>query len=187
VYLAQAANPIKDRKNNWGDWGSLAAVTADDYLGDSAGLAAETVLIEQHIDSSIAPDGHMPEETARGSGGIWYTYFALDPLTAAMNVVHNAGGPNLFDPGTPRGALVEKALTYLFNALQNPSAWSFGANPKVPQARETWGYDLFGAMADIYGNAQWAAYAATRQPIMNTGHHYAWTFPTLMNAPNVSP
>jgi hypothetical protein len=187
VYLAQAANPIKDRKNNWGDWGSLAAVTADDYLGDSAGLAAETALIEQHIDSSIAPDGHMPEETARGSGGIWYTYFALDPLTAAMNVVHNAGGPNLFDPETPRGALVEKALTYLFNALQNPPAWSFGTNPKVPQARETWGYDLFGAMADIYGNAQWAAYAATRQPIMNTGHHYAWTFPTLMNAPHVSP
>jgi hypothetical protein len=104
-----------------------------------------------------------------------------------MNVVHNAGGPNLFDPETPRGALVEKALTYLFNALQNPPAWSFGTNPKVPQARETWGYDLFGAMADIYGNAQWAAYAATRQPIMNTGHHYAWTFPTLMNAPHVSP
>lgn len=187
VYLAQAVNPIKDRKNNWGDWGSLGAVTADDYLGDMGALAAETVLIQQHIDSSIAPDGHMPEETARGSGGIWYMYFALDPLTAAMKVVRNAGGPNLFDPSTPQGARVEKALTYLFNALQNPSAWPFGANPKAPQATETWGYDLFDAMANIYGNAQWAAYAASRHPIQNTGHHYAWTFPTLMNAPYVSP
>ncbi len=184
VYLAQAVNPIKDRKNNWGDWGSFGAVTADDYLGDAAGVSDETVRLERHIDSSIAPDGQMPEEIARGAGGIWYTYFALDPLTAALNVVRNAGGPNLFDPSTPRGARVQKALSYLFNALQNPSAWPYGANPKVPGPRETWGYDLFEAMSAEYGNSQWDAYAATRRPIMNPGHHYAWTFPTLMKAPS---
>jgi hypothetical protein len=183
VYLAQAVNPIKDRKNNWGDWGTFGAVTAADYLGDSAGVAAEAARLEQHIDSSIAPDGRMPEETARGSGGIWYTYFALAPLTAAANVVRNAGGPNLFGPSTPYGARVGQALAYLFSALQNPQAWSFGANPKVPQPNETWGYDLFEAMGNEYGNAQWMAYAATRRPIMNPGHHYAWTFPTLMQAP----
>jgi hypothetical protein len=184
VYLAQAVNPIKDRKNNWGDWGSFGAVTADDYLGDAAGVSDETVRLERHIDSSIAPDGQMPEEIARGAGGIWYTYFALDPLTAALNVVRNSGGPNLFDPSTPRGARVQKALSYLFNALQNPSAWPYGANPKVPGPRETWGYDLFEAMSGEYGNSQWDAYAATRRPIMNPGHHYAWTFPTLMKAPS---
>ncbi len=183
VYLAQAVNPIKDRKNNWGDWGSFGAVTAADYLGDAAGVSDETVRLERHIDSSIAPDGQMPEEIARGSGGIWYTYFALDPLTAALNVVRNAGGPNLFDPSTPRGARVQKALSYLFNALQDPSAWPHGANPKVPGPRETWGYDLFEAMSAEYGNTQWDAYAAARRPIMNPGHHYAWTFPTLMKAP----
>lgn len=183
VYLADACRPIQDRKNNWGDWGTFGAVTAYAYLGDTAGVAAETANLEHLIDSSIAPDGRMPEETARGSGGIWYTYFALDPMTAAMNVVYNAGGPNLFDPATPRGARVEQALNYLFNALQNPAAWPFGSNPKVPGPRETWGYDLFEAMANIYHNPQWSAYAATRRPIMNPGHHYAWTFPTLMTAP----
>jgi hypothetical protein len=183
VYLAQAVNPIKDRKNNWGDWGTFGAVTADDYLGDAAGVSAETARLEGHIDSSIAPDGRMPEETARGAGGIWYSYFALAPMTAAANVVRNAGGPNLFDPASPTGARIQKALGYLFNALQSPQAWPFGANPKVPQGRDTWGYDLYDAMGDEYGNAQWTAYAAAHRPIMNTGHHYAWTFPSLMKGP----
>jgi hypothetical protein len=184
VYLPQAVNAIKDRKNNWGQWGSFGAVTAYDYLGDAAGVSDETTRLERHIDSAIAPDGSMPEELKRQSGGIWYTYFALAPLTAALNVVRNSGGPNLFDPSTPRGARVQKALNYLFNALQDPSAWPYGANPKVPGPRETWGYDLFEAMSAEYGNSQWEAYAATRRPIMNPGHHYAWTFPTLMRAPS---
>ena len=36
---------------------------------------------------------------------------------------------------------------------------------------------------DQYGNQPYADYAAMRRPIMTSGHHYAWTFATLMKAP----
>jgi hypothetical protein len=182
VYLPQAVNPIKDRKNNWGDWGTFGAITANYYLDDAAGVSEETTRIERHIDSSITADGHMPEELARGSGGIWYTYFALDPLTAAMQVARHAGGPDLFHTA-PYDARVQRALDFLFTALQHPDAWPYGASPKVPQGRDMWGYDLYDAMGNEYGNQAWSAYAAPHEPILSTGHHYAWTFPTLMRGP----
>jgi hypothetical protein len=53
----------------------------------------------------------------------------------------------------------------------------------MPSAKDWWPNDLFEAMADEYGDAKYEAFAAQRRPIMNTGHHYAWTFPTLMKAP----
>ncbi|GEM_PF-559698 len=184
VYLAQAANPIKDRKNNWGEWGTFGAVAADYYLDDRVALNDETRRLTLHIDSAIAPDGHMPEETARGSGGIWYTYFALAPMTAAAQIIKNAGGPDLFQPNSETGQRIKAALGYLFAALQQPQQWPFGANPMVPAtSRDQWAFDLFEAMGEEYGNAQWLAYASQHEPIMNTGHHYAWTFPTLLKAP----
>jgi len=38
-------------------------------------------------------------------------------------------------------------------------------------------------MSDEYGDKQFEAYAAQRRPIMNTGHHHAWTLPTLLKTP----
>jgi hypothetical protein len=67
--------------------------------------------------------------------------------------------------------------------VQNPSSWPHAQNPGMPSAKDWWPNDLFEAMADEYGDAKYEAFAAQRRPIMNTGHHYAWTFPTLMKAP----
>jgi hypothetical protein len=184
VYLAQAANAIQDRTNNWGDWGTFGAIIADHFLDDANGLASETGKLEHHIDQGIASDGHMPDETSRGQAGIWYTFFALAPMTAAARVIENSGGPNLFTWTSPGGKRMDTAISYLFNALQQPSGWTFAQNATVPNGpRDDWAYDMFEAMADQFGNPQYAAYAAQRRPIMTSGHHYAWTFSTLMKAP----
>ena len=177
VYLKQATDPIKDRNNNWGDWGTFGAVTADYYLDDAAGFAAETARLQHRIDQALAPDGHLPDETARGQSGIWYTYFALAPMTAAARVVKEGGGPDLFQWSSPTGKRVELALDYLLVGVQNPLSGPHAQNPGMPSAKDWWPNDLFEAMADEYGDAKYAAFAAQRRPIMNTGHHYAGTLP----------
>src|SRR6202043_4136012 len=67
VYYPQAAAPIRDMANNWGDWGVFGAVMTDYYLNNRASLDSETVRLEHHIDAQIAVDGSMPNEIARGS------------------------------------------------------------------------------------------------------------------------
>jgi alginate lyase len=184
VYRAQAANPIKDRTNNWGYWGIFGAVTADYYLDDAAGFADETARLQRHIDQGMAQDGHLPDETARGPGGVWYSYFALAPMTAAAHVIKYGGGPDLFRWTSPSGKNIKQGLDYLLQVVQNPTIFTYAQNPTLPNAKKDWWpYDLFEAMADEYGDSRYDAYAAQRRPIMNTGHHHAWTFPTLMKAP----
>jgi hypothetical protein len=183
VYLKQATDLIKDRNNNWGDWGTFGAVTADYYLDDASGFAAETARLQHHIDQALATDGHLPDETARGPSGIWYTYFALAPITAAARVVKYGGGPDLFQWSSPSGKRLKSALDYLLTFVENPASWPHAPNPGIPSAKDWWPNDLFEAMADEYGDPKYDAFAAKRRPIMNTGHHYAWTFPTLMKAP----
>jgi Alginate lyase len=184
VYIAQGAGAIQDRTNNWGEWGTFGVIAADHFLDDADGLAAETGKLEHHIDQAIAADGSMPDETSRGQAGIWYTFFSLAPMTAAARVVENSGGPNLFTWTSPSGRRMDTAITYLFNALQQPSSWTFAQNATVPNGpRDDWAYDMFEAMSDQFNNPQYAAYAAQRRPIMTSGHHYAWTFSTLMKAP----
>jgi hypothetical protein len=184
VYLKQSADPIKDRTNNWGEWGTFGAVTADYYLDDAAGFADETARLQRHIDQALSPDGHMPDEVSRGESGLWYTYFALAPMTAAARVIENGGGPNLFQWSSPSGKRIKVALDVLLAGAQDPHNWPPGVTPKGPNpTKDWWPYDLFEAMSDEYGNKQYDAYAAQRRPIMNTGHHHAWTFPTLLKAP----
>ena len=187
VYLPQGANPIKDRTNNWGEWGSFGAVTADYYLDDATGLADETARLQRHIDQALAPNGTMPDETARGEAGAWYTYFALAPMTAAARVIENSGGPDLFRWSSPSGKRMKSALDLLLAVMQDPTKWPISVKVNLPNpARDWWPYDLFEAMADEYSDKQYDAFAAQRRPIMNTGHHHAWTLPTLMKSPHGS-
>jgi hypothetical protein len=180
VYLPLAAAPIRDEPNNWGEWGSFGAIAADYYLGNLSGLDSETVRLQGHIDSQIADDGSLPAETARGPGSaIWYTYFALDPMTAGAEVIKNAGGPDLFTWRSPHGHTIGSALDHLLVMLNNEASQGLvGPGPGDP-----WPADLFEAMGDEYDNPSYISYAAPRRPISYLGHHYAWTFPTLEGAP----
>lgn len=180
VFLKKAADPNKDRTNNWGAWGVYGAISGYRYLDDSVHVRGEIDRIKSKIDSQIALNGSIPEEIRRGAEGLWYTYFYLSPLTAAAQVALEAEGVDLFNWISPRGKTIKKALDYLLYYTQHPSKWPYYSVPNLPAAAETWPYNLFEAMSDIYPDPGYAAFASSRRPVMETGHHYAWSFPTLM-------
>lgn len=180
VYLSKAANLIKDNSNNWGDWGNYGAISAYYYLDDTVNVNNEITRLRNKIDTSIASDGSMPHETARGDMGIWYTYFALAPITAAAHIAKEATGTNLFTWTSPSGKTLKSALDYLLYYVQNPSQWPHYANPMVPSATNKWPNNLFEAMSNYYNDPAYAAYAAQKRPLVVIGHHYAWAMPTLM-------
>jgi len=176
VYYPQVAVQIRDRTNNWGDWGIFASVLTHQYLGDKAGLDSETIRLQSHIDFQIDSDGSLPSEIARGPGAeVWYTYFALDPMTAAARVLHNAGEPDLLTWTSPHGHTIAAALDHLLYLTQNAASLGLSG----PRVQDPWPADLFDAMGVLSGHASWTSYAATKAPNMYVGHHYAWTFPTL--------
>ena len=66
-----------ERINNWGDAGTFMRIAVTDYLGDAAGFSKAVAKWKSLVDL-IASDGHIPEETRRGSSGLNYTQEALD-------------------------------------------------------------------------------------------------------------
>ena len=180
VFLKKAADVNKNRTNNWGAWGVYAAISGYRYLDDSEHVRGEIERIKSKIDSQISLYGSISEEIRRGAGGLRYTYFYLSPLTAAAQVALDAEGVDLFNWISPRGKTIKKALDFLLYYTKHPAKWPYYSNPIVPSAAENWPYNLFEAMSDIYPDPAYAAFASSRRPIMETGHHYAWSFPTLM-------
>jgi hypothetical protein len=180
VYL-KACTSIAGRGNNWGDWGVLGCTASHHFLDDAKGLDADIARIRKKIDASIAADGRMPAETGRGKNGIWYTYFALAPLTAACQVARNGRGVDLFHYKGKDGAGIERALDYLLRYCKAPKKWPHyrGKDLNLPDPRH-WPGNLFQAMAGIYGKKQYADWPDRSRPIMLFGHHYAWSVPTLL-------
>jgi hypothetical protein len=182
VFLNKVANKNKNLTNNWGAWGVFDAISAYRYLDDSKNVTNSISLLQSKIDKQIALDGSLPEEVSRGAEGLWYSYFYLAPLTAAAQIALDTEGIDLFNWISPQGKTIKSALDFLLYYSQHPAKWPFYANPKMPSASEAWPYNLFEAMSNYYPDPAFAAFASTKQPIMETGHHYAWTFPTLMNS-----
>nr|WP_231891332.1 alginate lyase family protein [Paenibacillus swuensis] len=179
VYIAKVANYIKNHENNWGDWGTYGAMAAYYYRDDTVNLNNEITRLNGKIDKSIAADGSMPKETARGDGGLRYTYFALAPMTAAAHIAKEATGTDLFQWTSPSGRTLKSALDYLLYYLKNPGQWPHYTNPGVPDTTAMWSYDLFEAMSSYYDDPDYESYAAERRSIIYVGHHYAWSFPTI--------
>lgn len=178
----EAANSIRFRNNNSGDWSRLASILADTYLDDQEDLQKNIALIKNDLFDKLAPDGHMVEEVKRQGKGIWYTYFSLAPLTASSWVIYNQTGENLF-AATKNGASFKKSLDYLHYYNQHPEEWKFFKNPATGAVyTETgfWPANLLEAMNGIYQSPEYEQYLAPYRPIMYPKHDYAWTFPTLM-------
>ncbi|MFT3933842.1 MAG: alginate lyase family protein [Chitinophagaceae bacterium] len=178
----KASNEIRERKNNWADWGRFGSLLADAYLEDTADFAINVKLIKADLFDKIDADGHMPEEVRREANGIWYTYFSLAPLTAACWVTYNTTGENLFALQQD-GKSIKKALDYLLYYDLHPAEWSWFKNPNVAKAGTATGFwppNLFEAMYGIYGDDSYRKFYEPYQPLMYDVHHFAWSFSTLM-------
>jgi hypothetical protein len=178
----KATNEIRNRKNNWADWGRFGSILADYYLDDKADMAENIRLIKSDLFDKIANDGHMPEEVKREKNGIWYTYFSLAPITASCWVVYNATGENLFT-FSKDGKSLKKALDYLLHYQLHPDEWKWFKNPNTGNpsgATGFWPANLFESMYGIYRDESYKAFTAPYQPVIYEKHHFAWSFPTLM-------
>jgi hypothetical protein len=112
--VVRPASRIKGKRNNWACWGILAALAVDHLLQDKAEFRKDVEVLKKLIDRQIEKDGRMPEELKRGDRSLWYTYFALAPLTGACEVVRNSGGPDLFAWRPPSGGTIRDALSYFY-------------------------------------------------------------------------
>jgi rhamnogalacturonyl hydrolase YesR len=174
--LRSAGDGIKTRPNNWGAWGTLAVIASDYLLDDVAGVDAEVARLQSRIDTSIALEGYLPDETSRGDRGIWYTYFALAPLTAGCQIAWNARGVDLFHYGR-----LHLAVDYLFYYSLHPDQWPhYGGQQVLLPTPDNWPGNLFEAMVRIYNAPDYENWIAATRPHVLKGHHYAWTVPTLM-------
>lgn len=174
----KATNEIRERKNNWADWGRLGSLLAASFLNDREEIEHNVKLIKGDLSDKIASDGHMPAEVVREKNGIWYTYFSLAPMTASFWVVYNLTGENLF-LWEQEGKSIKKALDYLLRYQKAPYEWKWYKEPNVG-THVTWPDNLLEAMACIYGEAAYVEYVANSRPHIYPVHHFAWVFPTLM-------
>ncbi|MCE5344662.1 MAG: alginate lyase family protein [Bacteroidales bacterium] len=183
----KATNEIRNRKNNWADWGRLGSSLTAYYLDDMAEMKENIRLVKSDLFDKIADDGHMPEETRRGANGIWYTYFSLAPMTATFWVIYNATGENLFTVQQGKRS-VKSAVDYLIYYNQHPDEWSWFKNPNhgntdvKSSSNPYWPAILVEAMSGIYSDQKYVKYSLPHRPICYEQHHSAWVFPTLMPA-----
>ncbi len=185
VYLVSCVK-IAPKQNNWGDWGIFGCLASHYYLDDVKALKEDVSRIAGRIDEAISSDGSMPHETGRGNNGIWYTYFALAPLTAACQIAYNSTGANLFSYKGRSGAGIEEALDYLLKYCREPRSWPhYSGNDLTLPNPAKWPGNLFEAMSVIYGRRDYEDWIRNSRPIIYSGHHYAWTVPTLLRVDHV--
>lgn len=174
----KACNEIRNRSNNWADWGRFGSLLCAVYFNDKDEINENVRLIKSDLFHKIAKDGSMPEETSREINGIWYTYFSLAPMTAACWLVYNSTGENLFIWEND-GVSLKTAIDYLFYYNQHPNEWKWFDNPTTGSG-STWPGNLLEAMSGIYNDQDYVRFIQPNRPLMYPFHHYAWTFPTLM-------
>lgn len=123
-------------ENNWGDTGSFLRITITDYLGDEVGLRAA---IEQWYTQAdrIASDGHLPEETRRGSSGISYTQEALQYRVGAALIAARRG-VDLWSYRGAGGATLRDAIDYLAGYWSRPADWPWDGGATTPSTGPFW-------------------------------------------------
>ena len=180
-----SANTMIDYEANWGCWGSLASISAAHLANDQAVINSVIDLMKNRISDTIDSDGHMPYETRYEGRGIWYTYYALAPLTAACQVALNTTGFDLFHYTSPNGRNIKMALDNLFYYSQHPDEWPYyeGEQVNLPST-DSWPGNLFMAMAGIYNEDDYSSWVTSGGSVSDAtwwgSNHIAWYFPILM-------
>ena len=192
VFLVSA----RDRQsmpNNQGAWGNFAVIAACHLLDDRECVDASIERLRWRIENTMAPDGELPHENKRTNSGMWYTYFALSPMTGIANIAKNATGEDLFQYVSPSGLSLKLALDKLFEYSLAPETWPYKRpdgpageiynalypsedEVKLP-APDAWPGNLFEAMAAVYGEQAWSDWVAPHRPI---GSGRGWLYTTLM-------
>lgn len=174
----KSGNSIRNRKNNWADWGRYASLISASLTEDNTEVNENIRLIKSDLFIKIAPDGHLPEEVERNADGMWYTYFSLSPLTAAAWIAYNKTGENIFEMESGEGASIQKAVDFLLENVKDPTKWRWHDNP-TKGSPSKWPGNLMEALYGIYNNQAYTNYVAGSRPIIYKDH-FTWTFPTLM-------
>lgn len=145
------------RTNNWGDAGTFMRAAVTDYLGDAAGFSAALTKWKQLVDL-IAADGHIPEETRRGSSGLNYTQEALD-YKIAVAVIAQRRGVDLWSYGR-----FKLAVDYAAKYVVNPSSWPWasGASASI--------HPLWEIAYQQWRNPAYQPIIKQRRPYGSTGH-----------------
>jgi hypothetical protein len=159
--------------NNWGDAGTFLRIVATDYLGDTQGLrdAIERAYEQQDL---IAADGHIPEETRRGTSGISYTQEALQYKVGSA-LLASRYGVDLWDDRGEGGATLRDALGYLARYWSQPETWPWDPSAEQPSTGPVWEIAY-----QRYGDPAYIPIIEDRRPFGSQGHSaLRWT--TLTN------
>ena len=121
---------------------------------------------------------------------MWYTYFALCPLTCSANIATNATTKDYFNYTTADGKSLKLALDSFFNYCKDPDSWPYekpsgliGAfhNIFYPSAEyikiprpDSWPGNLYEAMLGVYSVEKWEQWLRLHRPI-NGGRGWIWS------------
>jgi hypothetical protein len=164
---------LSERQNNWGDAGDFARAAITDYIGDRAGFAAALAEWRTRLDL-IPADGHIPEETRRGTSGMSYTQEAIGYKVATARLAE-LRGVDLWSYVGKQGASLKSALDLLRMYWFAPATWPYDGNVRVPSPSPMWEI-----VYQHYQDPAWVKVFASDRPFGGAGHSaIRWT--TLTN------
>ena len=145
------------RKNNWGNWGLVLAVSCAVYLKDEALFEECEERWKGFIDDQIAEEGVLRYEVNRSGGerGIWYSHFCLMPQTIAAEILA-VNGADLFDYRSPEGRTLEQAFRRVAGWTDRPESFPYWQG----EAKELKDVEYFSYFEIL--NARWPNEAASR-------------------------
>ncbi|MBN2377984.1 MAG: alginate lyase family protein [Sedimentisphaerales bacterium] len=190
--LLKSAHRIKRKNDNHGCWGLYTSLACNHYLDNTVEFQKDIALLEVKISKMIDRKGELPSENKRTNSGMWYTYFALCPLTCSSSIATNATGKDYFNYTSEDGKSLKSALDALFNYCEDPDSWPYEKptgltgifyntfNPSADYIKkprpDSWPGNLYEVMLSYYHEEEWNQWLRSHRPI-NGGR--GWIWPTL--------
>ncbi len=171
----KAANGIRTHKDYWGDWGRFGSLLAASFFNEKEEIRQNVNLIKSDLFTKIIRTDNQPDETLKGIGDIWDSYFSLAPLTASCWMIYHLTGENLF-VWEHDGASIKESLDYLLYSFQSYA----NEDKDATESHQAWPGNLIEAMNGVYNDTPFIHFTEKDRPHICSTHHFAWVFPTLM-------